>query len=55
MGQWVQWLRGEEGQGLMEYGLIVILVALGVISLLAMFGTTLNAIFNSITTIVSAA
>lgn len=41
-------LHDEEGQGLVEYALIIMLVALAVFAGLTLFGTTLN---NTYTTI----
>ncbi len=38
----------EEGQGLVEYGLIIALVALAVLATLSLLGTSLNEIFTDI-------
>ena len=42
--------RDKYGQGLVEYALILVLIALVVIAVLTALGTTTSAIFNSITT-----
>ncbi len=42
--------RDEEGQGLVEYGLIIALVALVVIGAVLLLGKELNNIFGTITT-----
>lgn len=47
------WLRREEGQGMVEYAMIVGLVAIGVIALLTLLGGQLSDIFDSITTALS--
>ncbi len=39
---------GEEGQGLVEYSLIILFIALAIILALTLFGTTLLAYYNSI-------
>lgn len=45
------WLRSEEkGQGLVEYALILVLIALVVIVALKMVGTTTNKVFSNINT-----
>ena len=44
----VQSLKDEEGQALVEYGLILALVAIVVIVALGLIGTNLNKILNSI-------
>ena len=44
----VQSLKDEEGQALVEYGLILALVAIVVIVALGLIGTNLNNILNSI-------
>jgi len=44
-----RFLRGEEGQGMVEYGLIIALVALAVIATLILLGGALNTLFVSIT------
>ncbi len=50
----VEWLRNlrlvqqEEGQGLVEYALILILVAIAVVIALTLLGPTLGNIYNDI-------
>ena len=41
-------LRGQRGQGLVEYALILVLVALVVILILATLGGTLQNVFSDI-------
>ncbi len=44
-----KWLVGrEEGQGLVEYGLIIFLVAVVVIAILVLLGPQIGSIFSSI-------
>jgi len=38
----------EVGQGLVEYALIIVLIAIVVISAVGLFGTTLNTTFETI-------
>jgi pilus assembly protein Flp/PilA len=45
-----RWPRERDGQGLIEYALIILLVALVVIVMLAVLGTQLNSVFSNITT-----
>ena len=40
----------EEGQGLVEYALILVLIAIVVIAALSLTGTSITEIFNDITT-----
>ena len=42
-------LPREEGQGLVEYALILVLVAIAVIALLALLGTQVQKVFSQIT------
>ena len=42
-------LPREEGQGLVEYALILVLVAIAVIALLALLGTQIQNVFSRIT------
>ncbi|HYG58538.1 MAG TPA: Flp family type IVb pilin [Symbiobacteriaceae bacterium] len=42
-------LNREEGQGMVEYAMIIGLVAVGVLALLALLGTQVGDIFNAIT------
>lgn len=46
----VRWWRDEEGQGLVEYGLIIALVALAVVTVIGFLGDELAAIFQRIVT-----
>ena len=41
--------KKEEGQGMVEYAMIIGLVAVGVLALLALLGTQVGDIFNAIT------
>lgn len=43
------WEDDEEGQGLVEYGLIIVLVSIVVVVALTAVGNQLNAVFNNIT------
>lgn len=43
------WLRREEGQGLVEYGLIIFLVAIVIIAILVLLGPQIGSIFSGIT------
>lgn len=42
--------KEEEGQGLVEYGLLIVLVVIIVIAALAIFGDTLEGLFNQVNT-----
>ena len=44
-----KWLVREEGQGLVEYGLIIFLVAIVVIAILVLLGPQIGSIFSGIT------
>jgi len=44
--------ESEEGQGLIEYALIIVLIAIVVIAALLLLGPAIGNIFNSITNIV---
>jgi len=46
----VLFLPREEGQGLLEYGLILVLVAIVVIAILALLGPTVGNMFSNIVT-----
>lgn len=48
------YLPREDGQGLVEYALILVLVSITVIVLLSLLGTQVGEIFNSITGTLSA-
>jgi pilus assembly protein Flp/PilA len=41
-------LRGQRGQGMVEYGLILVLVSIAVVIALTALGGQLNSVFNSI-------
>ncbi len=41
--------RHEEGQGLVEYGLIIFLVAIVIIAILVLLGPQIGSIFSGIT------
>ena len=41
-------LPREEGQGLVEYALILVLVAIAVIALLTLLGETISDVFDSV-------
>jgi len=43
-------MRNEEGQGLVEYALIIVLVSIAVLVGLTALGTNINSIFNRIVT-----
>jgi pilus assembly protein Flp/PilA len=43
------YLPQEEGQGLVEYALILVLVAVVVIAILALLGPQIGSVFSSIT------
>ncbi len=43
------WLQREEGQGLVEYGLIIFLVAIVIIAILVLLGPQIGSIFSGIT------
>lgn len=53
---WKSWFlmqslkRREEGQGMVEYGLIIALIALAVIAALSLLAGHINGIFNSVGT-----
>jgi pilus assembly protein Flp/PilA len=42
-------LRREEGQGLVEYSLIIVLVSIAAITALGLLGTRLSGLFTEIT------
>ena len=41
-------LQSEKGQGMVEYGLILALIAVAVIGIMTTMGTSLGAMFNTI-------
>jgi pilus assembly protein Flp/PilA len=41
-------LRGQQGQGMVEYGLILVLVSIAVVVALTALGGQLNSVFNTI-------
>ena len=43
-------IRDEKAQGLIEYALIILLIAIAVIAVLGLLGTGINNVFNNITT-----
>lgn len=50
MKKFLGWLKNEEsGQGMVEYGLIIGLMAAVVIAAIALLGPKINALFNGIT------
>lgn len=44
------WFESEKGQSMVEYGMIIGLIALGVIVLVATLGDQIGALFTAITT-----
>jgi pilus assembly protein Flp/PilA len=55
MKKLMNWLKNEEsGQGMVEYGLIIVFVALAVILALTFLGDSLSNMFNDIGTKVDA-
>ena len=42
-------MHREEGQGMVEYGLIIVLVAIVVIAILVLVGPAIGQIFSSVT------
>ena len=51
----LEWLKtfvvqDEEGQTLVEYALIIVLIAIVVIAALTLLGPTINSVFNNINT-----
>ena len=46
LGRWLQ--RDEEGQTLVEYGLLLALIAIVVIAVLIILGPTVSGIFQSV-------
>ena len=50
LNAYVAGLQQEEGQGLAEYALIIVLVSIAVVAALGLVGDEITAVFNSITT-----
>jgi pilus assembly protein Flp/PilA len=48
--RWLRSLKSEKGQGLIEYGLIIVLIVLVAIALLAVFGNRVNNVYSNINT-----
>ncbi len=46
--RFMAWLQSEEGQGLAEYALILVLIAIVVILALTFLGTTISTTFSRI-------
>ena len=42
-------MQNEEGQGLVEYALIIVLVSVAAVVTLALLGTTVSGVFTTIT------
>lgn len=51
----VTFLKSEKGQGMVEYGLIIALVAIAVIAAVMLLGGSIKGIFNSAAGTLSAA
>jgi len=49
----VRLLRDEEGQGIAEYGLIILLSSIAVVTALGMFGSNLSERFDEIVRVVA--
>jgi pilus assembly protein Flp/PilA len=47
MGHWK--LYKDEGQGLVEYALILVLIAVAVVAGVTVFGVTVNSMFSKVT------
>jgi pilus assembly protein Flp/PilA len=47
---WLSGLRGEDGQGMVEYGLIIALIAVVVIAVLTALGKQVGTMFCSVLT-----
>jgi len=43
------YLAREEGQGLVEYGLVLVLIAVVVVAILAVFGGQVSTMFSQVT------
>ncbi len=42
------YLPDEEGQGLAEYGLILVLIAIGVVALMSVFGNQVKELYSEV-------
>ena len=51
----IMMVRDEEGQGLVEYALIILLVAIAVIGLLTTLGTNVGNVFSNISSTLTGA
>jgi pilus assembly protein Flp/PilA len=51
----IMMFRDEEGQGLVEYALIILLVAIAVIGLLTTLGTNVGSVFSNISSTLTGA
>ena len=49
MARLVKWFRREEGQSMVEYALIIALVAIALVTALTAFSGGINGVLNSIT------
>ncbi len=50
MKEYLNWLQDEEsGQGMVEYGLIIALVAIVVVGALLLLGPSITNLFNNVT------
>jgi pilus assembly protein Flp/PilA len=47
-GHQAKWLKNQSGQGLAEYGLIIILVGVAVIAILAVLGPEVGNLYSSV-------
>jgi pilus assembly protein Flp/PilA len=49
---WVRWqmLREQKGQGLVEYALIIVLVAIAVVVAITALGAEISKVFETVTT-----
>jgi len=47
-GHQPKWLKNQSGQGLAEYGLIIILVGVAVIAVLAVLGPEVGNLYSSV-------
>ena len=50
MSKLISFIKDEEGQGMVEYGLIIALVAVVAIALLKTFGGQISTMFGGVTT-----